>query len=167
MVSRCALPFYTNRYSKGSKTKSYKLPLKNKKSLKAWLARRCESLPVNAKTRICSEHLEGKAKKGNNGVTSFFVWTKKAKGRTTRKPQSNLGQCRWTTECFWVLKPSDRCLTEPSASNSNTDEILWCISASMQSWSLADVAVSRSKSELPSSSEDCHSSLEMLAEVCE
>ena len=47
MVSSCGVPFCANRYSKGSKIRLYRLPLRKRNLLKAWLARiRCESIPV-------------------------------------------------------------------------------------------------------------------------
>ena len=122
---------------------------------------------MNANTRICSEHFEGKAKKGKSDVPSIFAWTKKAKGRTTRKPQSNVDEQQSVSES----KARTECLTEPSNSTSNTDEMLSCNSASMQGnnenlFLLADVAFPEFKSKYPSSSKDC-SSLEMLADVCD
>ena len=121
---------------------------------------------MNASTRICSEHFEGKAKKGKIDVPSIFAWTKKAKGRTTCKPQSIVDEEQSVSES----KVRVKCLTEPSASTSNIDEMLSCNSANMQGNNknlfLADVTVSKFKSEFPSSSEDC-SSLEMLADFCD
>ena len=88
MVSSFTVPFSTDRYSKGSKIKLYKLPLIKRKLLKAWLARiRCESIPVMKTLEFAAKILKGK--KGKNDVPSIFVWTKAAKEKTFRKSQSN------------------------------------------------------------------------------
>ena len=47
----------TNRYRAGSAIRFYRLPLKKPKLLKIWLQRiRCESIPINEYTRVCSDH---------------------------------------------------------------------------------------------------------------
>ena len=93
MASNCGVPFFTNRYSKGTKIRLYRLPLRKRNLLKAWLARiRCESIPVMQTLEFAANIMKERQKK------SIFAWTKKAKERTFRKSQSNAdeqqGQCR-------------------------------------------------------------------------
>ena len=66
----------------------YRLLLKNKKLLKAWLARmRTDSVRVNENSSVCSAHFEGGKKQGVNDVPSIFPWTvrvaRKAPARRT------------------------------------------------------------------------------------
>lgn len=53
--------------------------------MKAWLARiRCESLPINVHTRICSDHFEGNKKQNRYDVPSIFARTKTNTPRSSR-----------------------------------------------------------------------------------
>ncbi len=54
----------------------YRLPLKNKKLLRAWLLRmRTDSVRVNTNSRVCSAHFEGGRKSGLQDIPSLFPWT--------------------------------------------------------------------------------------------
>ena len=90
MVNSCAVPLCTNRYRRDSTIRFYRLPLKKPKLLKIWLQRiRCESIPVNEYTRVCSAHFSfgGKPKKrlGPEDIPSEFAWTKAKPQRPTRR----------------------------------------------------------------------------------
>ena len=149
MVTSCAVPLCTNRQRKGSNVKFYRLPLKNKKLLKAWLTRiRCESIPVNNSTRICSDHFEGKRKKGKNDVPSVFAWTKRAKARSTR---TSIGQGE-----------NPACL-DNSTSSSTTDARF---SGAENLFLLAEVAESESTDNSRMTCDEDFSSLDILADLC-
>ena len=89
MVNSCAVPFCTNRYRAGSAIRFYRLPLKKPKLFRIWLQRiRCESIPINECTRVCSDHFRfsGSPKKrlGTHDVPSVFAWSKATNPRPTK-----------------------------------------------------------------------------------
>ena len=86
MVNSCAVPLCTNRCKPGSDIRFYRLPLKKPKLLKIWLQRiRCESIPVNEYTRVCSAHFSGNPKRlGPNDIPSIFAWSKRITPRPTK-----------------------------------------------------------------------------------
>ena len=86
MVNSCAVPLCTNRCKPGSDIRFYRLPLKKPKLLKIWLQRiRCESIPVNEYTRVCSAHFSGNPKRlGPNDIPSIFAWSKPTTPRPTK-----------------------------------------------------------------------------------
>ena len=57
MVHFCAVPGCSNRYGRNTSVSFYALPLKNKILLKIWIHKiGRKDLPINASTRICSDH---------------------------------------------------------------------------------------------------------------
>lgn len=57
MVHFCAVPGCSNRSNRNTSVSYYALPLKNKKLLKIWIHKiGRNNLPINASTRICSDH---------------------------------------------------------------------------------------------------------------
>ena len=57
MVHFCAVPGCSNRYGRNTSVSFYALPLKNKRLLKIWIHKiGRKDLPINASTRICSDH---------------------------------------------------------------------------------------------------------------
>ena len=77
MVNSCAVPLCTNRCKPGSDIRFY---------FKIWLQRiRCESIPVDEYTRVCSAHFSGNPKRlGRNDIPSIFAWSKPTMPRPTR-----------------------------------------------------------------------------------
>ena len=75
MTKSCVVFSCSNRAGKkGCENLSfYRLPLKNKKLLRAWLGRmRTESVRVNSNSRVCSAHFEGGKKSDASDVPSIF-----------------------------------------------------------------------------------------------
>ena len=82
MMKSCVVFSCSNRAGKkGCENLSfYRLPVKNKKLLRAWLGRmRTESVRVNSNSRVCSAHFEGGKKSDASDVPSIFPWTIKSK----------------------------------------------------------------------------------------
>ena len=87
MVSSFTVPFSTDRYSKGSKIKLYKLPLRKRKLLKAWLARiGCESIPVMKTLEFAAKIMKERQKKERMMYRLFLF----GRRRRRRKPFENL-----------------------------------------------------------------------------
>ena len=89
MVSSCAVPFCTNRYSKGSKIRLYRLPLRKRKLLKAWLARiGCESIPLPVmKTQESAANIMKERQKKERTLYRLFLLGRR---RRRREPFENL-----------------------------------------------------------------------------
>ena len=64
MVHFCAVPGCSNRSNREVEVSYFKLPLNNKPLLKTWIHKiRWKNLPLNANTRICSDHFVSAAKR--------------------------------------------------------------------------------------------------------
>ena len=111
MVSSCAVPFCTNRYSKGLKIRLYRPPLRKRKLLKTWLARiGCESIPV-MQTRESATNIMKERQKWKDWCTIYFCLDEESEGENLLRISE---QYRWTTGCVWITIP-------PSTGNGVSD----------------------------------------------